>query len=93
MPGPCAWALVQNEENLATARAYLDGRSAFPQRAALNQLAGRFLTDFYVMVAHWVDWASQLIETWPDDVRDAPYDVAAAEESVRLAESVARAFE
>ena len=45
------------------------------------------------MVAHWVDWASQLIETWPDDVRDAPYDVAAAEESVRLAESVARAFE
>ena len=85
-----AWVLDQNEEHLATARAYLEGRGAYPERAALNQLAGRFLTDFYVMVAHWVDWASQLIETWPDDVRDAPYDVAAAEESVRLAESVAR---
>ncbi len=34
-----AWVLDQNEENLATARAYLEGRSAFPERAALNQLA------------------------------------------------------
>jgi len=87
------WVLDQNEENLATARAYLEGRSAFPQRAALNQLAGRFLTDFYVMVAHWADWASQIIDTWPDDVRDAPYNVAAAEEAVRLAESVAKVLE
>jgi PadR family transcriptional regulator AphA len=85
-----AWVLEQNEENLATARAYLEGRSAFPERAALNQLAGRFLTDFYVMVAQWIDWASQLVDHWPDDVRDAPFDVAAAQEAVRLAESVAR---
>jgi PadR family transcriptional regulator, regulatory protein AphA len=85
-----AWVLEQNEENLATARAYLDGRSAFPERAALNQLAGRFLTDFYVMVAQWIDWASQLVDHWPDDVRDAPFDVAAAQEAVRLAESVAK---
>ena len=88
-----AWVLDQNEENLATARAYLEGHSAFPQRAALNQLAGRFLTDFYVMVAHWVDWASQQVDGWPDDVRDAPFDVAAAEEAVRLAESVANVLE
>jgi PadR family transcriptional regulator, regulatory protein AphA len=85
-----AWVLEQNRENLATARAYLDGSGAFPDRAALNQLAGRFLTDFYVMVAEWVDWASALVETWPDDVRSAPFDVAAAEEGVRLAESVQR---
>ena len=84
-----AWVIDENEENLATARAYLEGHSAFPERAALNQLAGRFLTDFYVMVAHWADWASQLVDAWPDDVRDAPFDVAAAEEGVRLAESVA----
>jgi PadR family transcriptional regulator, regulatory protein AphA len=84
-----AWVLEQNEENLTTARDYLDGRSAFPERAALNQLGGRFLTDFYVMVAHWIDWASRLVDQWPDDVRDAPFDVAAAEEGVRRAESVA----
>src|SRR5688572_18180973 len=85
-----AWVVEQNEENLATARAYLEGRSAFPERAALNQLTGRFLTDFYVMVAQWVDWASKLVVSWPDDVRDAPFSVAAAAEGVRLAESVAK---
>jgi DNA-binding PadR family transcriptional regulator len=83
-----AWILDQNKENLATARAYLEGRGAFPERAALNQLAGRFLTDFYVTVAEWVEWASAAVERWPDDVRKAPFDVAAAEEGVRLAESI-----
>lgn len=83
------WVLEQNQENLAAARAYLEGQSAFPERAALNQLAGRFLTDFYVMVAHWVDWATRLVDEWPDDVLDAPFDVAAAKEGVQLAESIA----
>jgi PadR family transcriptional regulator, regulatory protein AphA len=84
-----AWVLEQNSENLATAQAYLAGQGAFPERAALNQLAGRFLTDFYVMVANWVTWASQVVDSWPDDVRDAPFDPAVAEDGVRLAESVA----
>jgi PadR family transcriptional regulator AphA len=83
-----AWVLEQNQENLATARAYLEGSGAFPERAALNQLAGRFLTDFYVMVDQWVEWASELVDTWPDDVRSAPFDPAVAEEGVRLAEGV-----
>lgn len=85
-----AWVLAQNKENLATAGAYLAGHGEFPQRAALNQLAGRFLTDFYVTVAGWADWASGIVESWPDDVAEAPFNVAAAEESVRRAESVAR---
>ena len=83
-----AWVLAQNEENLATARSYLEGRGAFPQRAALNQLGGRFLTDFYVMVARWVGWATQTVESWPDDVTLAPFDSAVAAEAVRLAESI-----
>jgi PadR family transcriptional regulator, regulatory protein AphA len=83
-----AWVLEQNEENLATARAYLEGHGDFPQRAALNQLPGRFLTDFYVTVARWLTWATSVVETWPDDVTDAPLDHAAAEEAVRLAESI-----
>jgi PadR family transcriptional regulator, regulatory protein AphA len=82
------WVLDQNEENLATARAYQEGRGAFPQRAALNQLGGRFLTEFYVTVARWVEWASSIVERWPDDVDDAPFDAAAADEGVRLAESI-----
>ena len=88
-----AWVVDQNAENLATARGYLEGHSAFPERAALNQLAGRFLTDFYVMVAHWIAWASHVVDRWPDDVRDAPFDTRAAAEGVRLAESVAKLVE
>jgi DNA-binding PadR family transcriptional regulator len=82
------WVLAQNEENLATARAYLAGEGAFPERAALNQLGGRFLTDFYATVARWVAWATEVVEGWPEDVRAAPYDVAAGQEALRLAESI-----
>jgi DNA-binding PadR family transcriptional regulator len=82
------WVLAQNEENLATARAYLEGRGEFPERAALNQLPGRFLTEFYVMVARWVRWASDTVQAWPDDVTCAPFDTAAAEEAVRQAASI-----
>ena len=80
--------LEQNRENLATGRAYLAGEGAFPERAAINQLGGRFLTDFYLTVARWVLWATEMVETWPDDVRNAPYDVTAARTAVELAESV-----
>ena len=85
-----AWVLEQNQENLTTARAYLEGTSAFPERAALNQLAGRFIADFYVMVAEWIDWASELVDDWPDDVRSAPFDISEAEESLRRVERVQR---
>ena len=83
-----AWVLEQNEENVAAARMYLAGEWPFPQRAALNQLPGRFLTEFYVMVARWVHWASEAVADWPDDVREAPFSVEVAEEGVALAESV-----
>ena len=83
-----AWVLEQNDENLATARAYLDHRGAFPERAALNQLVGTFLTNFYVTVAEWVDWASTVAGGWPDDPAGAPFDVEVAEEGVRRAERV-----
>ena len=82
------WVRRENEENLVAARAYLEGRGAFPQRAALNQLAGRFLTDYYACVARWADWAVEQIEAWPDDVTRATYDVDAAADSLRVAESI-----
>jgi PadR family transcriptional regulator AphA len=83
-----AWVLEQNQENLAAARAYLAGQGPFPERAALNQLGGRFLTDFYLTVARWVEWATDIVQDWPDDVREAPFDVEAAETGVELAERV-----
>jgi PadR family transcriptional regulator, regulatory protein AphA len=83
------WVAVQNEENLLIARAYLDGEGLFPERAALNQLAGRFLTDFYGMISDWIDWAGAVIEDWPDDVRNASIDLAAQQEAVRRGERTA----
>lgn len=85
-----AWVEQQNVENLATARAYTAGEGAFPERAAINQLGGRFLTDFYVMVARWVEWATAIVETWPDDPREAVVDQASLRETVRHAESIER---
>jgi hypothetical protein len=34
--------------------------------------------------------ASELVEDWPDDIRDAPFDTEQAEESLRRAESIAK---
>jgi DNA-binding PadR family transcriptional regulator len=83
-----AWVLEQNEENLATARAYLEERGGFPERAALNQLVGTFLTDYYLMVAEWVVATSRVVAAWPDDPAAAPYDAAVAEQGVRRAERI-----
>jgi DNA-binding PadR family transcriptional regulator len=80
------WVLEQNGESLAVGRAYLAGEGPFPERAALNQLTGRFLTDFYAMVADWAEWATALVADWPDDVRAAPVDHAVDAESVAIAE-------
>jgi DNA-binding PadR family transcriptional regulator len=84
-----AWVLAENEENLVAARAYLAGEGPFPERAALNQVPGRFLAEFYVVVAKWIAWATDHVERWPDDVRAAPFDLAVGEESLALVESVA----
>ncbi|MFI9822029.1 hypothetical protein ACIHFC_16400 [Streptomyces sp. NPDC052013] len=64
-----AWAAERNEDNLAAARAHLEGGAAFPERAAQTLLVGRFLTDYYRLVAEWADWAAGLVERWPDDPR------------------------
>jgi len=83
-----AWVLEQNEENLLAGRAYLEGHGPFPERAALNLLAGRFLTEFYATVARWAVWAAEVVDAWPDDVGQAEYDTDAARATVTLAESI-----
>lgn len=85
-----AWVLEQNAENLAAARAYMERRGPFPDRAALNQIVGTFLTDFYLCVAEWVVWASKEVDGWPEQPRNVPFSVKAAEEGVRRAERIER---
>jgi DNA-binding PadR family transcriptional regulator len=85
-----AWALQRNEANLAAARAYAAGEGPFQERAAVNSLAGRFLTDFYALVKNWAEWAAGAVDSWPDDVRDAKPDSGAMAETLRRAEQTAR---
>jgi DNA-binding PadR family transcriptional regulator len=84
-----AWVEEQLVEHVRVGRAYLAGEGEFPQRAALNLLVGRFLTDFYEALADWAIWASELVEGWPSDIRGAPVDREAMAETVRRAERVA----
>jgi DNA-binding PadR family transcriptional regulator len=79
------WARERNEENLAAARAYVAGEGPFQERVAQNLLAGRFLTDYYAMVARWARWATTVVEGWPDDPREARADPRELEEVVRRA--------
>ena len=66
-------------ESLAVGERYLDGDGPFPQRLPELQLTRRFITDFYVLVLNWSQWAAAVVETWPDDPRRAAHDHALAE--------------
>ena len=83
-----AWVHEQNEENLAAAQAYLAGAGAFPERAAINILMGRFLTDFYAMVDNWARWATETVRDWPADPGAAKPDLAVLAETARKAEAI-----
>jgi PadR family transcriptional regulator, regulatory protein AphA len=84
------WVRTENAENVAAGSAYLAGEGTFPQRAALNLLGGRFLTDFYAMVANWALWAGEIVQDWPDDPGSVVLDTDEQEAAVRLAEDVQR---
>ena len=79
------WARERNEGNLVAARAYRAGEGPFQARAAQTLLAGAFLTDFYALVARWAEWATDVVETWPDAPADAQVDPELFEEIVRRA--------
>jgi PadR family transcriptional regulator AphA len=85
------WAAERNEANLAAGRAQLAGTAPFQDRGAQTVLVGRFLTDFYKMVADWADWSSEQVRTWPDDPTQAVADPAAVRETVQRAEWSANA--
>lgn len=80
-----AWAAERNQDNLAAARAYASGQGTFPQRAAQTLLVGRFLTDYYRLVAEWADWATTVVEQWPDEPQAAAADLHELAETVRRA--------
>jgi PadR family transcriptional regulator, regulatory protein AphA len=77
-----AWAEERNELNRAVGRDYLEGAAPFQARATQTLLVGRFLTDYYRLVAEWSDWATAIVERWPDDPGDAEVDLQAMADTV-----------
>lgn len=86
LAGARAWAEERNVDNLAAGRSYLAGVAPFQERAAQTMLVGRFITDFYKLVADWSDWASALVEQWPENPAAAEADRGALQDAVRRAE-------
>jgi DNA-binding PadR family transcriptional regulator len=60
-------------------QAYLEGSGPYPERLPWLLLVGQFLVDFHLMVEHWANWASDIVEAWPDDVTAAQPDRKALE--------------
>jgi len=84
-----AWVHVRTLVNVEVARSYQEGRGLFPERAAITTVVGRFLDDFLESLDRWAEWATAVVEAWPECPRDAQPDWAGLEESVR--QSTARA--
>lgn len=80
-----AWAQARCAESLAIGEQYSTGSGPFPQRLPELQLTSRFLTDFYLLVGQWAGWAASIVETWPDDPRQAKPDPQVIAETVRRA--------
>ena len=83
------WAQARCAESLAVGEAYAEGDGPFPQRLPELQLASRFITDFYLLVLDWARWAAAIVETWPDDPRQAAHDPQVIAETVERARRAA----
>ena len=70
------WAVRRTVENIQIPRSYLDGDAPFPERLAQIVVVGRFLTDFTDMVNAWAEWATTIVDTWPDQPAGAEPDWA-----------------
>jgi hypothetical protein len=85
------WARTRCRESVAIGEQYADGTGPFPQRLAELALSSRFLTDFYVLVGEWARWAAGVVETWPDNLGEAPHDPEMIAETLRRANAFLRA--
>ena len=79
-----AWAADYMMGFADAARPYLtDEGGPFPDRLAPNMVVSRFLLDFYELVYRWAEWASGVVDEWPNDVRRAEPDLSVLEDIVR----------
>ena len=79
------WARARCAESLPVGERYAGGQGLFPERLPELQLTSRFITDFYLLVLDWAQWAAAIVESWPEDPRQARHDPGIIAETVRRA--------
>jgi PadR family transcriptional regulator, regulatory protein AphA len=87
------WAQAHSAQTAAVGHQFLDEGNPFPERSAQTNVSVRFLIDFYALVADWSRWAHAIVETWPDDPRQAVPDEALFRENVERADAAASAHD
>src|SRR5512133_226795 len=70
------WAEEDVAMHAGIARRDLAGPGPFPERTAVVILTGRYLAELADMTRRWADWASDVVESWPEDLRAAEPDWA-----------------
>jgi DNA-binding PadR family transcriptional regulator len=71
-------------ESVDIPQGYLDGTGPFPERLPWLLLSGQFLTEFFLAVERWADWATGIVETWPEDLSQAEPDWATLSDMVAV---------
>ena len=90
--GARTWLEDRAAETEQIPREYLEGRGGYPERLPWLILTGRFLDEIDRAIDRWADWATAVVEEWPDDISQAEPDWAALEEMARdTSELAARA--
>lgn len=82
------WARAQIDEHIVVGRSYLEGAGTFQERLAVNVITGTFLARFALLVEQWAEWALGVVESWPEDPRQASPDIRSLEEVVRELETI-----
>jgi DNA-binding PadR family transcriptional regulator len=87
------WAHERTLVNVEVGRSYLEDRSPFAERAAVNLVVGRFLDDLLEVVDRWADWADGVVDGWPERPADAVVDRDELARTVRQASERAARWE
>jgi DNA-binding PadR family transcriptional regulator len=82
--GVRAWSDRRFAESVDIPQGYLDGTGPFPERLPWLLLSGQFLTEFFLAVERWADWATGIVETWPEDLSQAEPDWATLSDMVAV---------
>lgn len=74
LAGLRVWVEDQAAATSGIPQGYLDASGSYPERLPWLILVGKFLDDIQQATDRWAQWASEIVETWPDDVRLAEPD-------------------